>query len=440
MAAQTERTRYPGIYKRGSRYVVRYRAGGRNRSEAVRTLEQARKLKRSRESARDSGEFQEQSRLAFREYAEKWVERYQGTGRRGFRESTRDDYRRLLRDFAYPFFDERLGRRLSEVTPSDVAEFLGWLGDPRAMAELEHRHAVERHSARVEDAEAEGRRAKPPEPLAEDARRELSDSTIRNVLNPVRACLATAVREGKVRHNPTSGATLPHRERVRDEDGEEVRALTREQLAAFLAVVHPRHRTMLRLLAATGLRVSELIALEWRHLRLDGSEPCVRVRRALVRGRVEPPKSRHGRRDVPLDAELVSELRRHRQASEWPGDEDLVFPSLSGTPLNPENLRRDVIRPAREEAGAPWAGFHTFRHTCAAILFERGFNVKQVQKWLGHHSPSFTLDTYVHLLDERLPEPVSLRDELARQPAELATVPSDGLVPAEDQDPAERTR
>ncbi len=108
----------------------------------------------------------------------------------------RDDYRRLLRDFAFPFFDERLGRRLSEVTPSDVAEFLGWLGDPRAMAELEHRHAVERYTARAED-EAKGKRPKPPEPLAADARRELSDSTIRNVLNPVRACFATAVREGK---------------------------------------------------------------------------------------------------------------------------------------------------------------------------------------------------------------------------------------------------
>ena len=72
-----------------------------------------------------------------------------------------------------------------------------------------------------------------------------------------------------------------------------------------------------------------------------------------------------------------------------------------------------MIRPAREEAGAPWAGFHTFRHTCAAMLFERGLNVKQVQRWLGHHSPSFTLDTYVHLLDERLPEPVDLAAELA---------------------------
>lgn len=45
----------------------------------------------------------------------------------------------------------------------------------------------------------------------------------------------------------------------------------------------------------------------------------------------------------------------------------------------------------------------SFRHTCAAILFERGLNVKQVQRWLGHHSASFTLDTYNHLLDEGLP-------------------------------------
>jgi integrase len=269
------------------------------------------------------------------------------------------------------------------------------------MADLEHEHAVE-----------QARREDKPAPKQRRDNRPLSDSTVRNIVNPVRACFATAVRVGKVRHNPTTGATLPHREIVRDDDGQEVRALTREQLGAFLAVVHPRHRTMFRLLAATGLRVSELIALEWRHLRLDGSEPAVRVRRAIVRGRIEPPKSRHGRREVPLDAGLVSELRRRHQGSEWGRDEDLVFPSLEGTVLNPENLRRRVLGPASEEAGAPWAGFHTFRHTCAALLFDRGLNVKQVQRWLGHHSPSFTLDTYVHLLDEKLAEPINLAAEV----------------------------
>ena len=46
----------------------------------------------------------------------------------------------------------------------------------------------------------------------------------------------------------------------------------------------------------------------------------------------------------------------------------------------------------------PWAGFHTLRHTYASRLFAHGANAKQVQQALGHHSPSFTLDTYVHLL------------------------------------------
>ena len=402
MGASMQKTRHPGIYKRGSRYVVVFRgADGRQRKEAARTLDEARKVKAARSADVARGEFHPQSRERFREYAEAWVERYQGTGRRGFRESTRDDYRRLLNDFAFPFFDERRRRRLSEVTPSDVAEFIGWLSDQSAMAYLEHGQAIAR-------AEAQGKRL----PKQRRMERPLSDSTVRNILNPVRACFATAVREGKVRHNPTTGADLPHRERIRDDDGAEVRALGREQLAALLSVVHPHHRTMFRVLASTGLRISELIAIQWRHLRLDGSQPAVRVRRAIVRGREEPPKSRHGKRDVPLDAQLVSELRERRRAAEWGRDEDLVFPSLSGTPLNPENLRRRVLRPAAEEANAPWAGFHTFRHTCASMLFERGANAKQVQRWLGHHSPSFTLDRYVHLLDERLPDPVALSLEL----------------------------
>jgi integrase len=169
---------------------------------------------------------------------------------------------------------------------------------------------------------------------------------------------------------------------------------------------------MFRVLAATGLRVSELLALQWRHLKLDGERPCVRVRRAYVRNRIEPPKTKYGKRDVPLERALVDDLRAHRQATEWPGAEDLVFPSLRGTPLKVENVRRRVLAPVVEEAGAPWAGFHTFRHTCASMLFERGQNAVQVQRWLGHHSASFTIDTYIHLLRDDVAEPLELGVEL----------------------------
>jgi integrase len=199
-------------------------------------------------------------------------------------------------------------------------------------------------------------------------------------------------------------------------DGEDVRALSREELSVFLAVVHPRHRLFFRLLAATGLRVSEIVALQWQHVALDGSGPHVKVRRAIVHGKPGVPKTRHSRREVPLDAELVRALGQARRDSEWPGDDDPVFCSMNGTPLQADNLRRRVLKPAAEEAGAPWAGFHTFRHTCASLLFASGRNAVQVQHWLGHHSAAFTLATYVHLLDGDLGEPLSLASALDRKP------------------------
>jgi hypothetical protein len=52
-----------------------------------------------------------------------------------------------------------------------------------------------------------------------------------------------------------------------------------------------------------------------------------------------------------------------------------------------------------------WPTFHTFRHTCATQLFRTGWNAAQVSRFLGHSDAGFTLRTYVHLLDEDLPEP-----------------------------------
>jgi integrase len=83
-----------------------------------------------------------------------------------------------------------------------------------------------------------------------------------------------------------------------------------------------------------------------------------------------------------------------------------VFPGPDDLPLHGSNLRTRAFKPAAEAAGVPWAGFHTLRHTCATRLFAEGRNVKQVQLWLGHHAPSFTLDTYVKCLNDDLGEPL----------------------------------
>jgi integrase len=81
-----------------------------------------------------------------------------------------------------------------------------------------------------------------------------------------------------------------------------------------------------------------------------------------------------------------------------------------GTTLISGKVAKNVLWPATAAAGLVVDGddeesepfpvtFHTFRHTCASLLFEHGRNIKQVQEWLGHADPGFTLRTYVHLMN-----------------------------------------
>lgn len=371
MASKPEKTRYPGIYKRGNVYSFQYRdANGKQRWESARTLEQARTLKQRRETQVADGEHFAASRLTFRAYAEDWIARYKGRGRNDCNENTRAKYRRDLELYAY---EQLGGRRLAQLTPRDISAFVSWLCDPTVR------------------------------------NRALSDSRVRNIVAPVRACLATAVEEGLIRHNPAQRVRLPHRPRI-EEDEDRIRALSADQLAVLLELIHPRWRTPFRLLAATGLRYSEWIALGPQHLDLNRAQPCVKVRRRLYLGEFAPPKSKYGRRDLPISIALGDEVRHYiaaHPAGEHAG-EAILFATDVGRPLDYSNLRKRVLQPAADEADVSWVGFHTFRHTCASLLFARGANAVQVQRWLGHHSAAFTLERYVHLLDGNLGTPLVL--------------------------------
>ncbi len=206
MAAPMEKTRHPGIYKRGARYVVVYRVDGRQRKESARTLDEARRLKAARMADRDRGEFHdEQSRVKFRDYAEEWIERYQGTGRRGFTEDSRDDYRRDLERYAYPV----LRRAAQPHARRDHAARRGAL-DRLAM-----------RRARAGTASSPTR-------------------SVRRSSRPVRSCLGHGEARGTDPPQPgrwRRAAAPAARSRTASR---RARAFTREQLALFLRVVHPR--------------------------------------------------------------------------------------------------------------------------------------------------------------------------------------------------------
>lgn len=407
--AKLQPTRWPAIYRRGDRYVYEWTdAQGVRRRGTARTLEAARAEKRRREEEARRGGGAGDARQTFAVYAREWVERYQGRGRKGFRKNTRDEYRRDLQRYALTFWGAKV--KVSEITPRHVSEFVAWLCDEDAQRkrheEENRRRARELTTARATGATRDELKRMQPLRL----RAPLADDTVRRILAPVRACLGTAMREGVIMSNPAMAAALPHRPNFDADDEElEARPLSREQLATFLAIAPAHHRMLFSLLAATGLRISEAIALQWRHLHLDGDRPHLKVRRAFVKGEMGPPKSKYGKRDVPLSARLVDELCAWRATTGCTRREDVVFPARPrGHRYDPtklldqSNLRSDALVPTAQEADVPWAGFHTFRHTCASMLFERNPNPKVVQRWLGHHSPEFTLSRYVHLLEDDL--------------------------------------
>jgi integrase len=104
---------------------------------------------------------------------------------------------------------------------------------------------------------------------------------------------------------------------------------------------------------------------------------------------------------VPLAPSIAQALWNARKDAASDG---LVFPGKDGEPLAQSSAYRAIQR-AGKAAGVPWASPHALRHTCGTALFRSGANAKQVQLWLGHHSPAFTLAAYVHLLPDDLPDP-----------------------------------
>jgi integrase len=254
----------------------------------------------------------------------------------------------------------------------------------------------------------------------------LCDRSVYNAVLPLRACLRHAHGAGLPVGDVGAAIVLPSRRRGRAYEFDERRFLTKQQLARLLAEIPEQWRTLFELLASTGLRISEAIGLRVMDAGLEADAPFVHVRRAIVNGQLTAPKSRHGRRTIPISLELADRLRELVASR---GETELLFRGAQGAALRAGNLRYRVLVPAARRAGLPWARFHTLRHTCAAILIDAGASPLPRQRWMGHHSAAFTLDTYGHLLRDDLGPHLELGLEITVKPRRNRVVVTSHLEP-----------
>lgn len=165
----------------------------------------------------------------------------------------------------------------------------------------------------------------------------------------------------------------------------EIHYLTREECRALLGVCSDDTcGTMVRLALYTGMRLGELLGLQWDDLDLE--KGYLTVRHNMVRGVVGSPKNNRVRH-LPLTPELRDQLVQFKSTTKTASP--FVFRREDGEDFNYRNMEYRLGRLCAK-AGIKPVGWHTLRHTFATLLTESGTPIRAVQTFLGHASISMT--------------------------------------------------
>ena len=145
-----------------------------------------------------------------------------------------------------------------------------------------------------------------------------------------------------------------------------------------------------------GLRLGELLGLDWGDVDLKGR--VLHVRRQWTKyGELTPPKTKRGKRRVPLTDDDVSFLRGLRSDKIRQADEP-VFLSRTGTRLSHRNVQRRGFEAARDLAELPETlTFHDLRHAFASIAYSLGVTLMMLSEVMGHSHVGVTQKVYIHL-------------------------------------------
>ena len=224
-----------------------------------------------------------------------------------------------------------------------------------------------------------------------------------------------AIKRGFIQTNPfphvESPVTAKQKSMIVDEEEAPENFYTREQLVEFLSCLEAENNykvyAFFRLLAFSGMRKGEALALTWNDLDFTTNE--LRINKALSRGKdnqlyVKSTKTGVAR-TIKMDDKTMSILKewKKRQKQDYlilgfntMQPKQLVFSNEVNEFVQPTKTRKWIIQ-IQKKYKLGTITTHGLRHTHCSLLFEAGANVKEVQDRLGHSDVKTTLDIYTHV-------------------------------------------
>ncbi|WP_068505890.1 tyrosine-type recombinase/integrase [Paenibacillus kribbensis] len=266
-----------------------------------------------------------------------------------------------------------------------------------------------------------------------ELKEKYSEGTVRRIHSIFSCAMNDAVHEFNIlRENPVQRIKIPKdRDKVK-----KIKYFTKIQLKSFLEYTRPvknakykasmQYLALFTLLAHTGLRIGEALALKWDDIDLD--KKTLVVNKTLVyplnsTPYISTPKSKTSGRSIKLDGTTIKILKKHRLNQKEvilmyknykAASEDIIFHQHDGRWLR-TNVVREYFKEVCKRASIPILSPHALRHTHAVHLLEAGANIKYVSERLGHKSVKITADTYLHVTEKIEDDALSLYEQYVQK-------------------------
>lgn len=238
----------------------------------------------------------------------------------------------------------------------------------------------------------------------------------------VKNTLDYALRLGMIESNPMLYVIKPKKQTTISDKHDNY--YTKDELKKFLDVaknIDLKKYTLFRLLAFSGIRIGECLALTWHDL--DYKNNTIAINKTLAKTnnglKVQTPKTKASNRVVSLDTETIQvlkmwQLEQRKQLLKIGinamDSKQLIFSNTKNKFIIIPTVRL-AIKQIAKKAGIHLITTHGFRHTHATLLFASGLDIKQVQARLGHSNVQTTLNIYTHAIQDKQDK---IGDEFAR--------------------------
>jgi integrase len=230
---------------------------------------------------------------------------------------------------------------------------------------------------------------------------DCSMKRISNLISPLRAAMTDAMHHELIEVNPIQGWTY---KKVMPPKKTPVDPFTKSEQESILQELTGQGRNLIQFAFWTGLRTSELVALQWGDI--DWQRGIVRVERAKTQYAKgdETTKTKHGERDVKLLPPALEALKDQKQYT-FLQDQQVFFNPRTNEPwIGDQAIRKTLWIPALKRAGIRYRKCYQTRHTFASMMLSSGEPLAWVSRQLGHSNVLMTAKVYATWIPDSRPE------------------------------------